>query len=65
MEKVESWRISTVRSISEDHQGIAFHIGALTEEKFRVYALKGFLRDQESLTGHIQLREDIFAPSGL
>ena len=61
MAKIESWRVATISSICTNHQVAAFHIAVLTEEKFRVYALTGFLLNQGSLKAHIRAREDIFA----
>jgi hypothetical protein len=61
MHKVESWRISMIKSIHEDHQVTAFHIGALTEETFRVYAMSGYVHSQTSMRAHVQLREKLFS----
>ena len=61
MAKVEFWRMATISSICANHQVTAFHIAAVTEEKFRVYALTGFLLSQESLKAHAHVREDVFA----
>ena len=58
---LENWRINEVTSIASSHQLIAFYLSVLTEEKFRCYALTGFIATQSSLTGHIHIREDVFA----
>ena len=61
MAKIESWRVAVISSICANHQMAAFHIAVLTEEKFRVYGLTGFLHSQGSFKSHIIAREDIFA----
>ena len=61
MKFLENWRIKEVTSIASSHQLIAFYLSVLTEEKFRCYALTGFLATQSSFTGHIHIREDVFA----
>lgn len=58
---LENWRINEVTSIASSQQLIAFYLSVLTEEKFRCYALTGFIINQSSLTGHIHIREDVFA----
>lgn len=61
MKLLENWRIKEVTSIASSHQLIAFYLSVLTEEKFRCYALTGFLATQSSFTGHVHIREDVFA----
>ncbi len=61
MELLENWRIDEVTSIASSHQLIAFHLSVLTEEKFRCYALTGFLAKQSGFTGHMHIRYDVFA----
>jgi len=61
MEKVESWRLHNGKCISSDPQITAFHLACLLEEKFRVYALRGYLANGIGLRTHALLREDIFA----
>ena len=50
-----------VASITASHQLAAFCLSVLTEEKFRCYGMSGSLFTQSSFTGHIQLRDYIFA----
>ena len=61
MELLENWRNNEVTSIASSHQLIAFYLSVLTEEKFRCYALTGFIATQSSFTGHVHIREDVFA----
>lgn len=61
MGKIESWRQNYGRCINSDHQITAFHLACLLEEKFRVYALNGYLLRGKDLRSHVLVREDIFA----
>lgn len=61
MELLENWRNNEVTSIASSHQLVAFYLSVLTEEKFRCYALTGFLATQSSFVGHVHIREDVFA----
>lgn len=59
MQEIEGWRIKRVSNICRSHQITAFHLAALTEEKFCEYAMSGFFSDKS--TKHEQMRNDIFA----
>lgn len=61
MQKIEEWRIKQVSRICRSHQITAFHLAALTEEKFRVYGMGGFFLDVSQFKMHLQMRSDIFA----
>ncbi|MEN6424838.1 MAG: hypothetical protein ABFE13_05720 [Phycisphaerales bacterium] len=61
MERLEKWRIRQVTGISHSPQVAAFHLAALTEEKFRVSAIHGLFLSQARLAAHEQARDDIFA----
>ncbi len=61
MSTVESWRTKTASSINPNHQTTAFHVGALTEETFRMHALTGGFLMQDSMNTHVRSRETIFA----
>jgi len=61
MRKIEEWRIKQVSCICRSHQITAFHLAALTEEKFRVYGMAGFFSGVSGFKTHVQMRNDIFA----
>lgn len=61
MDRLEAWRLRQASSICPDQQITAFHLVALTEEKFRVIGLSGFLTKLSPLGAHAYIREDLFA----
>ncbi len=61
MECLDRWRVAQVMGIAPDHQTAAFHLLALTEEKFRVSHLSNTLAMVSSFGAHLQMRSDIFA----